>query len=532
MSKGLRNKAARRDQEQDNRITKDAPHHLENSSWEELKAKFSNKWWRLNNLYYVIDEDGQRVLFKPNAAQIYLYDNIWYQNVILKARQLGFTTFIDIYFLDECIFNSDVEAGIIAHNREDAGKIFRRKILYPYNNLPDWLREARPPKTLSKSELELSNNSILSVGTSMRSGTVQLLHISEFGKICSKFPEKAREIVTGAMEAIHTERGNALLFIESTAEGRSGYFYDYCKDARDRLALGQPLTPLDLKFHFFPWYEKPDNILDTAVPITSIMAKYFEEIEAKLGITLLDQQKWWYVKKHNKLGDDMKREHPSDPDEAFEQSIKGAYFSNQFVKIRQEKRICRVPYQSGALVDTWWDLGMNDVMAIWFTQDIGREVHMVDYYENSGEQFEFYARMMEDMRAKYGFAWGRHNAPHDINVRELGGTGADRWESALKVGIRFNRIPRIKYKIDSINAARRFLPICWFDEERCSEGIVRLENYRKKWNKHLQSYRDIPLHDINSNGADAFQTLAMGHNFQIAQGAAVVVRKTNSRGWT
>jgi len=515
------------------RTGKEAAHHLETSLWEDLTAKFSDKWWRLNNLYYIVDKHGRRVLFQPNFAQKHLYNNIWHQNLILKARQMGFTTFIDIYFLDEIIFNSDVEAAIIAHNMEDASKIFRRKILYPFQNLPDWLQEARKPVSKNKSELQLPNSSIISVGVSMRSGTAQLLHISEFGKICARFPEKAREIVTGALEAIHTTvESNSLLFIESTAEGRSGYFYDYCKKARDAAALGKVLTPLDFRFHFFPWHRDPGNKLDTPVPITTPMAEHFTETEAKLGLTFTPGQKYWYVKKHNRLGEDMKREHPSDPDEAFEQSIQGAYFSAQFTKIRQEKRICSVPYQSGATVDTWWDLGMNDVMSIWFTQDIGREIHVVDYYENSGEQFEFYARYLEDLRSKHGFTWGRHNAPHDINVREIGGTGADRWESALKVGIRFNRIPRIKYKIDSINAARRILPICWFDEVRTAKGVDRLEGYRKDWNEHLETYRDTPLHDINSNGADAFQTLAMGHNFHVAHGAAIVVQKKSAKGWT
>ncbi|MCP4116474.1 MAG: terminase [Desulfobacteraceae bacterium] len=514
------------------RTGKEKSHHLEGKSWAELKEKFSDKWWRLNNLYYIVDEDGQRVLFKPNIAQTCLYDNIWYQNLILKARQMGFTTFIDIYFLDEILFNSDVEAAIIAHNKEDAGKIFRRKILYPYNNLPDWLKEARPTISKSKSELELSNSSIISVGVSMRSGTAQLLHISEFGKICAKFPEKAREIVTGALEAIHTEKGNSLLFIESTAEGKSGYFYEYSQEAQNHAALGHELTALDFRFHFFPWFQDPRNVIAQSVPISKTMADYFEETEAKLGITFSNQQKWWYVKKFNRLGEDMKREHPASPEEAFEQAIKGAYFKNQFVKIRRDRRICRVPFMSGAQVDTWWDLGMNDVMAIWFTQTVGREVHLVDYYENCGEQFEFYAKVLADLQQEHGFVYGTHNAPHDIGVRELGGTGADRWESALRVGIRFNRIPRVKHKIDSINAARRFLSICWFDENRCDQGMTRLENYRKQWNEHANTYTDKPLHDDNSNGADAFQTLAMGHNFHVSMGATVQVLKQNSAGWT
>ncbi len=96
----------------------------------ELKTNLSNKWWRLNNLYYVINEEGQKVLFVPNEEQEKLFDDLWYLNIILKARQLGFTTFIDIYFLDEVLFNSNVEASIIAHNKEDATKIFRRKVCF------------------------------------------------------------------------------------------------------------------------------------------------------------------------------------------------------------------------------------------------------------------------------------------------------------------------------------------------------------------------------------------------------------------
>jgi len=493
----------------------------------EFKRRFSDKLWRLSNLYYIIDDAGQRILFRPNVAQMYLLKNLHTQNLILKARQLGFTTFIDLYFLDECLFNSDVEAGIIAHNRDDAGKIFRRKILYPYENLPDWLLEVRPTKSKSKSELELSNNSIITVGTSFRSGTAQLLHISEFGKVCARFPEKAREIVTGALEAIHTESGQCLLFIESTAEGKAGYFYDYCKEAQDAEAMNKELSSLDFKFHFFPWYQNPNNTVPQAVPITRDFLKYFAELEETHGVELDQGQKYWYVRKHNRLGDDMKREHPSTPAEAFDQSIKGAYFQNQFQKIRKDDRICSVPVDSGIGVKTWWDLGMNDVMAIWFTQDVGREIHVIDYLEGSGEGFEYYYDRLQDL----GYRYTEHNAPHDISVRELG-TGVSRWEAAKKVGINFERIPRVNDKMDSINAARRFLGICWFDEVRCSDGLVRLENYRKKWNEHAQCYDNKPLHDENSNGADAFQTLAMGHNFRVSSGAVITIQQQSARGWT
>jgi len=509
-------------------VEKESDHALENLSYEAMFAKLADRWWRLNNLYYIIDRYGKRCLFKPNTEQTRLYDEMWYQNLILKARQRGFTTFIDLFLLDAALFVDDTEAGIIAHNREDVSKIFRRKILYPYENLPDLIKDFRQTKTKSRTEIEFNNNSIVSVGTSMRSGTLNLLHISEFGKVCARYPEKAREIVTGSLEAIHTQTGESLWFIESTAEGKSGYFYDFCKNAQDRDKQKRKPTRSEPKFHFFPWWDNSENETDEAVPITQTMMDYFVEIEGKIGQKLSNPKRWWYVSKWNILGEDMKRENPSTPEEAFEQAVKGAYFSTQMAKARQDGRICSVPYQPGVGVRTWWDLGMDDTMAIWFTQDIGRELHVIDYYENNGEGFEFYA----DVLQKREYHYTEHSAPHDISVRELGAGGKSRWESAREIGLNFRRIPRVKAKIDSINAARRIFPICWFDETKCSKGIERLEGYRKEWNEHLQTYRTTPLHDENSNGADAFQTLAMGHDFQPGAGAVIKVQQQSSRGWT
>jgi len=517
---------------------KDGQHHLEFEDAADMEAKLSDKWWRLNNLYYIIDAKGDKVLFKPNYSQWLFYNNLWYMNLILKARQLGFTTFIDIYILDECLFNPNIEAGIVAHNREDAGKILRRKILFPYNNLPEWLKEARPLITKSKSEMEFkhsdTDSSVLSVGTSFRSGTCHLLHISEFGKICAQYPAKAEEIVSGALEAIHTENRQCLSFIESTAEGRQGYFYDYCQEAQKFQLMNIKLSPLDYRFHFYPWYENPGNASSTPRVITDHMSKYFARMEAEIGEKLTPEQKYWYVAKEAKLGELMKREHPFTPKEAFEQAILGAYFASQFDKIRMDGRICNVPHNSGVVVDTWWDLGIGDAMAIWFTQDIGRQIHVIDYYENSGEGIEFYANMLAEKRLTLKYEYGTHNGPHDLAKREIG-TGVDIWTSAANIGIKFRKIPRTKFKRDSINAARTILSLCWFDQTRCDKGIMRLENYRKEWNPLLQSYRDTPLHDINSNCADALQTMGMGHRFKLAQSAARVmntVQPVSAAGWT
>src|SRR5215207_225947 len=169
-----------------------------------LLSQFSDWRWRLNNLYWIVNKEGKRTQFKMNWAQENLFNGMHYMNVILKARQLGFTTFIQIFMLDACLFNADIRAGTIAHKLDDAKTIFRDKVKYPYDELPDAIKAARPVIKDSADELMFSNNSSIRVGTSLRSGTLQYLHVSEYGKLCAKYPDKAREVRTGALNTIQS----------------------------------------------------------------------------------------------------------------------------------------------------------------------------------------------------------------------------------------------------------------------------------------------------------------------------------------
>ena len=114
-----------------------------------------------------------------------------------KARQLGISTFVCLLFLDRCLFNSNKSAGIIAHTLEDSQHMFRR-VKYAYDNLPGVIKKEIMCDNDTSQMLKFSNGSSLRVGTSLRSSTFQYLHISEFGKICAKYPDKAEEIVTGS----------------------------------------------------------------------------------------------------------------------------------------------------------------------------------------------------------------------------------------------------------------------------------------------------------------------------------------------
>jgi hypothetical protein len=111
---------------------------------------------------------------------------------------------------------------------------------------------------------------------------------------------------------------------------------------------------------------------------------------------------------------------------SFESAVPGAYFAEQLRKAREDGRITNVPSVDSASVDTWWDLGMDDSTTIWFSQDVGREVHFIDYYENTGEGLQHYTQLLDQKRKDFGWIYGRHVGPHDLAVRELG-TGGSKW---------------------------------------------------------------------------------------------------------
>jgi hypothetical protein len=201
---------------------------------------------------------------------------------------------------------------------------------------------------------------------------------------------------------------------------------------------------------------------------------------------------------------------------SFEASMVGAYFGREMRQADAEGRICRVPIEPGVAVDTWWDLGIRDAMAIWFTQTIGREVRCIDYLENSGEGLPWYAKALQER----GYVYGTHNAPHDIAVKELG-TGRSRLDVAADLGIRFVAVPRVADKADSIEAARTFLAKVWFDRERTERGRLALVSYHKTWDERRKVFASAPEHDWASNGSDAFQQLAMGHRFATPKKPAV-----------
>ncbi|MDE9519339.1 terminase [Xenorhabdus bovienii] len=476
------------------------------------------KLWRLNHLYWITDKEGKTIRFKMTPEQLEYFEGMHTRNIILKARQLGFTTEECIIQLDTALFEAG-KCALIAHTLPDAKRFFREKIKFAYDKLPDEIKAANPARNDAAGELVFEKGGSLTVSTSFRGGTLKRLHISEFGKICAKNPDKAREIVTGALEAVPTD---GCATFESTAEGRAGYFFDYCQTAEKAQLQGKQLSNLDWKFFFFSWWKNPQYAIDPVEAWPQRLADYFAEMEAKHGVVLNDRQKAWYYAKEKTLGDDMKREYPSIPSEAFQQSVEGAYYAKQFRWLYENKRIGKLPDNSHLPVHTFWDIGVGDSTAIWFVREVGEEFHVIDYYENSGEGLRHYMKVLKDKGYIYGDHWG----PHDIDNREFGADAKSRRELARegyeidgqKYSMIFKVVPKVG--VDTgIESVREILSNCVFDEEKCSEGISHLESYRKEWDDKRGCWKDKPLHDFTSHGADGFRYFAVAKNNRKAVGA-------------
>jgi len=185
-------------------------------------------------------------------------------------------------------------------------------------------------------------------------------------------------------------------------------------------------------------------------------------------------------------------------------NVPGSIYGKECQAALDEKRISNVPYDPSAKVDTWWDLGIGDSTAIIFTQSIGRAIHVIDFYESRGEGLPHYV----DVLSRKNYLYGTHNAPHDIDVRELG-TGKSRREIAWDLGINFRVVPKLPIE-DGIHAAQLLIARTWFDRDNCKHFLEALRQYHRAYNEKTRSFRATPVHDWSSHAADAWRYCAVG----------------------
>lgn len=483
----------------------------------------NNQFIRLNTIYKIVDKNGKLVDFKMNIEQYDFFRNMHNLNIVLKPRQRGFTTIIQLFLLDIALFTPNTSCGVIAHNKDDAQKFFDKKIRLAYENIPPDFKKKHVPTAEQDREgqLKFSNGSYISVGTSMRSDTLQYLHISEFGKLCAKFPEKAAEVVSGALNTVSV--GNWIA-IESTGEGAYGHFYDMCTVAREKANNNEELSEMDYKFFFYPWWTAREYRLAVYQQPTPEDEKYFSELERFSGIVLDRAQKNWYILKRKEQKERMWREYPSTPDESFRGIIDGAPLSRIMSNLRRQGHVCRVPWSRAHPVHTFWDLGRNDMMAIWFMQHIGFEKRWIDYHEDNFLPLSHYATVLLDRP----YVYGTHHLPHDADVVELSRTDAKSRKEILEDLLPgdFVVIDRIASEEEGVNMTRENMDDCYFDEVKCEQGLKCLENVRYRWDEKLQAFQPNLLRTWAKHGYDAFAQY--GHGYRHRAGTSVNTKSSQS----
>lgn len=478
--------------------------------------EWADPLWRLSNLYTIVTDEGKAMRFTPNEEQLQLYRELHNRNIVCKARQLGFTTFLCLVALDQCLFVGNFTACIIAHTLPDAKKIFRNKVKRAYDELPQAIRDLVPLEREAAEELVFKNGSSINVATSARGGTTNFLHVSEMGKISRVYPERAKEIVTGAFESVPAD---GIIVVESTAEGQDGWFYDSCM-AANRLRLeGRKLTRLDWRLHFFPWQNKPAYRLSReeaeGVRFSEKDQRYFAELEVKHGVKLDLEQRAWWVKKRDTLLENMGREYPATLEEAFAVALEGAIYVQQMTLLRKIDRIGSFPLRQGVAVNTFWDFGVDDATSIWLHQPSGGRHRFLKYKEESGEGLAYFWDWLEKWRQENDARWGRHYLPHDGDARIQGYEVTTRKQMLYDLGMRsIVIVPRVQRLDIGIQAVRGILPECEFDQEGCAPGIKCLDYYSREWNEERGTWGSQPKHDKWSHGADAFRQFAQSLKMQ------------------
>ena len=184
-------------------------------------------------------------------------------------------------------------------------------------------------------------------------------------------------------------------------------------------------------------------------------------------------------------------------------AIQGAYYGKLLEEAEKDGRIGKHGYDPGLLVETWWDLGIGDSTAIWFAQRNGKQITLIDYYEASGESLAHYVRVLEEKAKNGEWKYGAHVFPHDAKQRSLD-TGKTRVETLRNLGVEPEVL--IQHRVeDGIEAVRRQLKNCWFDELKCRRGIDALRQYRAEYDDKRRTFRLKPVHDWSSHAADAFR---------------------------
>ena len=198
---------------------------------------------------------------------------------------------------------------------------------------------------------------------------------------------------------------------------------------------------------------------------------------------------------------------------SFEAAILGAYYGIEMREAQDQGRIVEVSYDPSLPTYTAWDLGFKDDTAIWWYQVVSNEIHVIDYYAVSGASIEDIANVIINKPYHYN----KHYLPHDARAKTLAAQGKSIIEQlAEHLGLANIAIVSDLSVQDGIQAVRMTLPKCYFDEDKCRDGIEALRQYEREFDEDKKAFRAAPKHNWCSHPADAFRMLAVAWRGEVA----------------
>lgn len=479
--------------------------------------------WRLRTLYWILDRKGRLVRFVPTEEQMEVIISIhlrgWRRLIIPKARQLGMSTVLVLIGLDLAVYNEGFTAALVDKRSEDAEKKMREKALVAWDTHHAWVRGQYRLLERSAHRLGVLVDgakalSRYEVGTTFRGGTLQFLHISEWGWIQANDPARSKEILAGSLPA--AEKG--IIVIETTWEGgKAGEVWPFVEEALTTPA--EKAGPETWRLLFFPWwtcagYATAHGHEDAA------SREYLDGKERELGLTFTRPQRQWYAGARRKLKWIMRQEYPTTMDECWHAPVTGSIYGEELDRLRALSRVgTAFEYRRDLPVFTSWDLGMSDCTALWLVQPHGTELLWLDWHESEGQPASHYAGVIQRWENQYK-PITRHFLPHDAGRREIG-SGLSYLDTLKRLGIpNVTVVPPTNDLWWGIGQMRELLARSTFhancavrrhsvEGTEHASGLECLEAYRK----HTEAgpsgvLREAPIHDRSSHSADAARTFA------------------------
>jgi phage terminase large subunit len=195
---------------------------------------------------------------------------------------------------------------------------------------------------------------------------------------------------------------------------------------------------------------------------------------------------------------------------SFDAALLGAYYGAEFRNIEALGRICEVPYQPELPVFVAMDIGRTDDTSMWFFQVLPGEIHVINFHTSNGHDVDWYCDLLDGKGYNYAklgekpFLW----LPHDAKAKTFISKGKSAQEQFLERGYASLIVPQLSVQ-DGIQATRKMLKRCYFDEKKTEVGVEAMKMYQREWDDDKKIFKDKPLHNWASNPADGARYMAI-----------------------